>query len=153
MKATRMPVRLFLYGSLLTGGGRRLLKQRLNRLIRSAVPAAIQARLYDLGAYPGAVAPKSPRDQVYGLVVTLDDPRLLRRIDRYEDYFPDRPAASEFIRSAVKARLLTSGKEIDCWVYLYNRRVIGKPPIPSGDYLHHQTLRRNKWLKHERAAS
>ncbi len=130
-----MPARLFLYGSLLTGDGDRNLHRRLNRLIRGAIPAVIQARLYDLGAYPGAVASKSRRDRVYGLLITLDDPRLLQRIDRYEDYFHHDLEGSEFMRVRVRAQRRGSRRPIRCWVYLYNGDVSDKPRIPGGDYL------------------
>jgi gamma-glutamylcyclotransferase (GGCT)/AIG2-like uncharacterized protein YtfP len=135
---------LFLYGSLLTGTPDRRLNKRVRRLLRRTRPAAIRARLYNLGCYPGVVASTSASDRVYGRVMKLGNPRLLRELDRYEDYLPDRPADSEFIRILMPAQLLPSGKTVDCWVYVYNGEVSGKQRILSGDYVRYRKARR-KW--------
>lgn len=132
--APATPARLFLYGSLLTGGGGHLLHRRLKRFLRDATPAVIRARLYDLGAYPGAVTSTSPWDRVHGLLITLDDSHLLQRIDRYEDYFPHDLEGSEFIRAMVRVQRRGSRRPIRCWVYLYNGDVSDKPRIPGGNY-------------------
>ena len=52
---------LFLYGSLLTGIPDRRLNTRLRRLLRRARPAVIQARLYNLGRYPGVIVSTAGR--------------------------------------------------------------------------------------------
>lgn len=142
MIAERQRPRVFLYGSLLTGTPDRRLNQRVRRLLRRARPALIQARLYNLGRYPGVIASASKADRVYGRVITLGDARLLRRLDRYEDYWPDEPANSEFIRIQMPAQLLPARKSIDCWVYVYNGDLSGKQRILSGDYVR---FRRARW--------
>ena len=144
MTANEPVPRLFLYGSLLTGTPDRRLNKRVRRLLRHARPAAIQARLYNLGRYPGVVASAFATDRVYGRVITLANPRLLRQLDRYEEYLPERPADSEFIRVLMPAQLLPSAKTVDCWVYVYNGRVNGKQRILSGDYVRYRRAR-SKW--------
>ena len=136
--------RLFLYGSLLTGTPDRRLNKLVRHLLRHASPATIQARLYNLGHYPGVIPSAARADRIYGRVITLTNPRLLRQLDRYEDYFADEPAKSEFIRVLMPAQLLPSQKSIDCWVYLYNRDISGKQRIVSGDYVRYRRSRR-RW--------
>jgi pyruvate carboxylase len=144
MSAERHRPRLFLYGSLLTGTPDRRLNKQVRRLLRHAPSATIQARLYNLGRYPGVIASAVTTERVYGRVITFANPRLLRRLDRYEDLLPDDPANSEFIRVLMPVELLPSGKTIKCWVYAYNRDVSGKQRLVSGDYVRYKRSRQ-RW--------
>ena len=135
---------LFLYGSLLTGTPDRRLNKRLRRLLRHARAAAIQARLYNLGRYPGIIASPSKADRVYGRVITVDHPQLLRQLDRYEGYVAAEPANSEFIRTLMPTQLLPSRKRIACWVYIYHGDLSGKQRIVSGDYIRHKSAGRRQ---------
>lgn len=91
--------------------------------------ATIQARFYDLGAYPGVVLSDSPADIVPGeLFILPEDPAILTRLDDYEDFRPSDPTNSLFLRQKVLATLQSgpdAGTEIACWVYTYNQ------PVPS----------------------
>ena len=136
---------LFLYGSLLTGTPDRRINRQMRRLLRHARSATIQARLYNLGRYPGVVVSASTTDQVHGRVITVNSSRFLQKIDRYEGYFAAQPADSEFIRILMSTRLLPSRKKIGCWVYVYNGGINGKQRIISGNYVRHKKLSRRKW--------
>lgn len=144
MTAKRHHPCLFLYGSLLTGTPDRRLNKRMRRLLRRAPRAVIQARLYNLGRYPGVISSAIRTDRVYGRLIALRNPRLLRQLDRYEGYVADEPDNSEFIRIPTQAQLLPSRRRIDCWLYLYNGDVSGKQRIVSGDYVLYRSARR-KW--------
>jgi pyruvate carboxylase len=144
MNTERHCPRLFLYGSLLTGTPDRRLNKQVRRLLRHAHPAMIQARLYNLGHYPGIIPSTVRTERVYGQVVTLAKPHLLRQLDRYEDYFADEPTRSEFIRILIPAQLLPTRKYSDCWVYIYNGDVSGKQRILSGDYVRYKRSRQ-RW--------
>ena len=135
---------LFLYGSLLTGTPDRSLNKRVRRLLRRARPAVIQARLYNLGRYPGIISSTIKTNRVHGRVITVKNSRFLQRLDRYEDYFAEEPIHSEFDRIKMQVQLLPSRKYIDCWVYMYNGDVSGKQRIVSGDYQLYKRSRR-KW--------
>ena len=135
---------LFLYGSLLTGTPDRQLNKKVRRLLRHAQPAVIQARLYNLGRYPGVVASTSTTDRVYGWIITQGGHRLIRQLDRYEDYFAGDHKKSEFIRILMQAKQLPSQRPIECWVYVYNHHISGKQRIKSGDYMRFRRARR-KW--------
>ncbi|MBB5058699.1 gamma-glutamylcyclotransferase (GGCT)/AIG2-like uncharacterized protein YtfP [Granulicella aggregans] len=90
--------------------------------------ATIQARLYDLGAYPGVVLSDDPADTVSGeLFILPENPAVLARLDDYEDFRTSDPAASLFLRQQTLATLQDSadaGTEIACWVYTYNRSIL-----------------------------
>ena len=144
MSAEQDPPRLFLYGSLLTGTRDRLINKQVRRLLRHAPIATIQARLYNLGPYPGVVPSAAATERVYGRVINLAKPCLLRQLDRYEEYFIDEPAKSEFIRILMPAQLLPSRKRFDCWVYVYNDDISGKQHILSGDYVRYKRSRQ-RW--------
>ena len=125
-----MTTPLFIYGSLITGTPDRRLNRAMKRRLARPRPAAIRARLYDLGAYPGAVPSASGR--VRGRLIGIVAPVLLRRLDRYEDYFPHRPRSSEFRRVITYAICLANRRPVRCWAYFYNGDTAGKAWIRSG---------------------
>ena len=141
MNTERDRPRLFLYGTLLTGTLDRRINKQVRRLLRHAPSAMIQARLYNLGPYPGVIPSTARADRVYGRAITLPNPRLLRQLDRYEESVG---AKSEFVRTMLAAQLLPSHKYSDCWVYVYNRDLSGKQRILSGDYVRYKRSRQ-RW--------
>jgi gamma-glutamylcyclotransferase (GGCT)/AIG2-like uncharacterized protein YtfP len=84
-------------------------------------------RLYDLGRFPGAVP---GRDTVRGELFRIEDPDVLRCLDRYEGYDPDREGASLFVRRTVSLE----APEDTAWVYWYNGDVEDAPRVPAGDW-------------------
>ena len=128
-----MPDPLFIYGTLhpdrapaAIASTARLLKPFGGEINR----ATIQARLYDLGAYPGVVLSEDPSDTVAGELFILpggpDAAAILARLDDYEDFRPSDPASSLFLRQQVLATFQdgpNAGTEIACWVYTYNHPV------------------------------
>ena len=58
----------------------------------------------------------------------------LKYLDAYEDYFPDTPERSLYLRKALSVELKT-GAPLTVWVYVYNVALPkGAEPIPSGDF-------------------
>ncbi len=98
----------------------------LSGRLAPAGAAAMRGALYSLGAYPGLVP--GGRGLVHGELYRVLDPRVFAPLDRYEDFWPDDPAASLFRR--VRAPL--SGRADTAWVYVYNRETGRARPIPSG---------------------
>jgi len=141
MNIDHQPIKLFLYGSLLTGTPDRRLNRQIKRLLRRSPTAVIQARLYNLGRYPGIIPSTAVTKLVYGRLVSVKDPRLLRSLDRYEE---SAGIKGEFVRTQLAAQLLPSRKQIDCWVYVYNRSIEGKQRIVGGDYVRYRKHRK-KW--------
>jgi gamma-glutamylcyclotransferase (GGCT)/AIG2-like uncharacterized protein YtfP len=128
------PQYLFVYGSLMArmdresgplrefGAGPRSLLGVHARLLGEA---SIQGRLYDLGGYCGVVRSEDAADRVEGELWMLADAEyLLAQLDGYEGIVPGDPAAGEYSRVAVEARLLDGaaaapGACIEAWVYIY----------------------------------
>jgi len=121
-----MPDLLFIYGTLhpdrapaAIAPTARLLKP----LGGSRNRATIQARLHDLGQYPGVHLSDDPSDTVPGELFELpSDPAVLARLDDYEDFRPADPANSLFLRQRTLATL-EDGTRHPCWVYTYNHPV------------------------------
>jgi gamma-glutamylcyclotransferase (GGCT)/AIG2-like uncharacterized protein YtfP len=81
----------------------------------------IRGVLYDLGGYPGAVLDPSTEKTIGGLVLQLpEDANVLRDIDAYEEFDPDVPERSQFIR-VLRPVVLATGGTLQCWIYVYNR--------------------------------
>ena len=71
---------------------------------------------------------------IYGEVFELpDDPEVLRQLDAYEGFDPERPRSSEFVRQEWLV-VVQSGRKIKCWVYAYNRYPGPAPIIVDGDF-------------------
>jgi len=117
-----MPTRLFIYGTLHPDRAPAEIAP-VTRRLTSIGRGTIRARLYNLGEYPGAILadesdPAAPT--VSGEVFLVPDAATLSALDAYEDYRPDSPADSLFLR---KEAVVTfdDGSRKSCWVYVYNR--------------------------------
>lgn len=97
----------------------------LHRLLahaRFVGPGHVRGDLLNLGRYPGLV---EGHGAVHGELYEIDDPELLRAIDRIEGYNFDR-----------RWRLVTlaDGRRRRAWLYEYRGPRGGAVPIPDGDY-------------------
>ncbi len=89
--------------------------------------------LYDIGNYPGAL--KNSVNLIKGDVFKLLDPKkTLAVLDKYERYYPDNLAKSDYVRSDEIVEL-ESGEQFIVGIYWYNQSVDGKIWIEKGDYL------------------
>ncbi len=98
----------------------------------------MRGRLYDLGAFPGAVIDEACDAKIIGEVFSFPDDeiisaQLLDQLDDYEDYTPADEPQSLFIRKRTTIRLL-NGAKVECWVYVYNRDTDQARLIAQGDY-------------------
>jgi len=94
--------------------------------------ATIQAKLYDLGEYPGAKP--DHQHQVKGELYRLTRPaEALTLLDGYEDYVSLRPPDGLFVREQAQVTL-EDGHTETAWVYFYNRPVDESHLILDGDY-------------------
>jgi gamma-glutamylcyclotransferase (GGCT)/AIG2-like uncharacterized protein YtfP len=110
-------VKLFVYGTLKPGRSSIL-------HARSLGVARVRGRLYDCGAYPGAVLDPAAPDFVHGEVVEAgDDAALLAALDDYE--------GAEFRREPI-AVLTDDGRRHDCWIYVLAREPAALDAIASG---------------------
>jgi gamma-glutamylcyclotransferase (GGCT)/AIG2-like uncharacterized protein YtfP len=117
-----MPDALFIYGTLHPDRAPAEIASAARRL-KSLGPATIRATLYNLGAYPGAILDTSAVP-IPGELFSVPDAPTLARLDWYEDFRPDSPADSLFLRVETTATL-PDGSQVPCWVYVYNGEVQG----------------------------
>lgn len=124
---------LFVYGTLLlevehlVGALLRVHGQMIGR-------GTIQARLYDLGAYPGAIMSDSSGDAVFGEIYRVNEwGRVVHRIDAYEGCSDNDPEPHQFQRCSVPVNL-NSGTSIMAWAYFYTGEPVVNRRISSGDY-------------------
>lgn len=124
---------LFVYGSLrpdtASADGARLL-QKLRRVGR----ARVSGHLYDFGEFPGAVLDQSCRTTIQGELFELpNDPSVLIALDQYEEFDKDNGKDSLFVRTKANVEL-PDGRQMESWIYVYNRDPGNAPVITSGDY-------------------
>jgi gamma-glutamylcyclotransferase (GGCT)/AIG2-like uncharacterized protein YtfP len=123
---------LFVYGTLRKDCNhpiRRLLKQQAV-FIGNAI---FQGKVFDLGRYPGAIASKRSSDVVKGEVYELHGNGVLSRLDAYE---------GKIFRRVVAEIVLSDGKKVQAWIYLYVGATRGFRRIASGDYVASRKSRR-----------
>jgi gamma-glutamylcyclotransferase (GGCT)/AIG2-like uncharacterized protein YtfP len=122
---------IFFYGTLLNGF-RHAGLARLERSLAFVGRGVIEASLFDLGPYPGAI--RCTGSSVWGEIYQmLDVPLVLDTLDDFEDYRVDDPGASLYIRVEVAATMIDPTSVV-AWAYFYNRSVDNAVLIPSGDY-------------------
>jgi gamma-glutamylcyclotransferase (GGCT)/AIG2-like uncharacterized protein YtfP len=113
---------LFVYGTLRHGSNNKFARL-LSELGTFVMDARVPGRLYDFGAYPGAVPSDQPDHWVHGEIHRLEDPSLLRSLDEYE--------GQEYERAMVSTTV-----SLDCWIYWYVGNEAGRL-IESGDWFQH----------------
>jgi gamma-glutamylcyclotransferase (GGCT)/AIG2-like uncharacterized protein YtfP len=124
---------LFLYGTLLTGDTTdesSLIVRRLKRV----GSATVRGRLYDFGEYPGAVLDRTAKSSIKGELFELpNDDSVLSALDDYEEFDRTDRKNSLFVRIRTVATL-HGGRQLNAWVYVYNRDPGSARQIASGDY-------------------
>ena len=122
---------LFAYGTLQPGHAPAHMAAVAAKL-RPVGEGFVRGRLYDLGGYPGAVPDTSATSRILGTVMELpEDPGLLRQLDSYEEYDPQSPETSEYVRELQRVEL-TAGGALGCWFYRYNWKPDESRLIASG---------------------
>jgi len=115
---------LFVYGTLAPEKAPPEISNAVAKLRRVGA-GRVKGHLYDLGDYPGAILDGPLPSLIPGQIFQLpDDMHVLESLDEYEDFKPADPDESLFVR--VKSPVhLADGRQLDCWVYVYNRDPVG----------------------------
>jgi gamma-glutamylcyclotransferase (GGCT)/AIG2-like uncharacterized protein YtfP len=112
---------LFAYGTLQPGRAPAEIAHVVDKL-QIAGRGYVHGTLFDFGHYPGAVLDVSSTNRIPGTIYNLPPDRdLLAQLDDYEEYFPESPATSQFIRE-LHAVHWENGRTSLCWLYVYNER-------------------------------
>lgn len=128
------PAYLFVYGSLMNGSGHPL-SEELAANFEYLTTGYIQAELYYLDGYPGAVLSEDAADKVHGQIYRNlgNSDAFMNRLNRYEGYYPEAPGKSLFVPETVEVH--TPERSITAGCYLYRGSLRGYARIPGGDYL------------------
>ena len=122
------PHALFVYGTLKQGLSNYHL---IAAFVRTAIPATIRGRLYDVGPFPALAVDD---EVVHGEVLTVEPialPHLLAILDDLEGYYPDDPTGSMYVRRIVTAAT-GDGGAVEAHAYFYNRDPAGLRHLPGG---------------------
>ena len=80
----------------------------------------VQGTIYDFGQYPGVVLDAASTNRISGTICKIPpDQDVLRQLDEYEEYSPDSPQTSQFIRRLHPVHW-DDERTIPCWVYVLN---------------------------------
>ena len=124
---------LFLYGTLLSGASTKESSRVVKKLTRVGI-ATVRGRLYDFGEYPGAVLDRASKSSIKGQLFELpDDDSTLKALDDYEEFSSTDRKNSLFVRTRTRVTL-QGGRQLNAWIYVYNRNPGNAPRITSGDY-------------------
>lgn len=132
----RLP--FFVYGTLLPGQPNYYYWADAVLAIETAVFP--NGRLYDLGSYPMLI--EAEGGSVIGAAITVAPEQyqtILARLDQLEEYDPDQPDQSSYIR-AKREVWLKNGRKQTAWVYIGQWHF--QPSIPiitNGDWAQHTT--------------
>jgi gamma-glutamylcyclotransferase (GGCT)/AIG2-like uncharacterized protein YtfP len=121
---------VFVYGTLRKGGVRAM--KLVAPTSRELGEAQLRGRLFDLGAFPGLqIDPEA--HVVHGELYGVDD-AALERLDEIEQYFPERPEDSYYVR--IPASVMNDGVRVGCWTYQFNPQFFDATvQIASGDWI------------------
>jgi gamma-glutamylcyclotransferase (GGCT)/AIG2-like uncharacterized protein YtfP len=119
-----------LYGTLMSGLAPRPAAPDLTGHIRLIGACQLSGLLYDGGPYPCLVAGGG---RVHGELWRILTDDALQILDRWEDYDPQSPADSEYVRRRVRL----AQPLLHAWVYHYNGATEGLQPITDGDWRAH----------------
>jgi gamma-glutamylcyclotransferase (GGCT)/AIG2-like uncharacterized protein YtfP len=119
------PKYLFVYGTLRRKHAPPEITDVVNSL-ELVSEASVPGNIFDLGEYPGAVFEPNSQSIVHGEVFKLpNNPKILRKLDNYEEFKPENPEKSLFIREVATA-LTGDGQYLNCWVYRINSQFLKK---------------------------
>ena len=125
---------LFAYGTLRNDYDLKL-KSRVSKDMGYIGKAKVDASLYDLGKYPGAIKEKNNISEVVGDVFLLNNSdRIFKILDKYE--------GEEFRRRKDQVKL-KSGEVLNAWVYWYNLKPDTNTKINYKDYLNYLKKKEN----------
>jgi gamma-glutamylcyclotransferase (GGCT)/AIG2-like uncharacterized protein YtfP len=124
---------LFLYGTLIPTRANNEMSDVVRQLRRIGRGYA-RGRLYDLGEYPGAILDPASEIKITGEVFEITNKQdVLASLDSYEEFDSTNLQGSLFVRTQTLVAL-SDGRELKCWLYVYNKNPGAAPLIVSGNY-------------------
>lgn len=123
---------LFVYGTLMRKSLQNEWAAFLQQHADYLGEAMTEGVLYQVDYYPGLV---KENGTVYGELYALEDPSyVLHFLDQYEDYFPQEPSKSLYLREKAMITLLPTAEKKEAWLYYYNQATDHLPRYPDGRF-------------------
>lgn len=125
--------KLFVYGSL-RSGFRNPVYEYLTKYFHLLGEAVVKGKLYDLGEYPAAVATGEEKfisGELYCINNPLEFSWAIGQLDDYEGLNTEESETPLYKREEVIA--YQHGEPHTAWIYWYNKELVGKPEIESGN--------------------
>lgn len=139
-------VLLAAYGTLMRGQTNRLapsiqaaLTYRGDCLIPGVIHRLVSTNDGAAFPHPGLIHPSDHGEVVRGEVFQVGTADVaaadvLSALDEYEDFRPDDPEGSLYLRNLLNVWLPDRSARVPAWVYVYNRPVAADDRIESGDW-------------------
>jgi gamma-glutamylcyclotransferase (GGCT)/AIG2-like uncharacterized protein YtfP len=125
---------LFVYGTLLKNSGHPM-AEFISKNAKLLGKATLRGKLFLVDYYPGSIVSKNKNERVKGEVYGFESvENFFHKLDEYEEFDPQNPEKSEFIRKKVDVELLKNHENLKVWTYLYNFPTQFLTPIVSGDF-------------------
>jgi len=127
---------LFVYGTL-----RRDADHAMARLLaassRHVGQARFQGRLFRVSWYPCAVPSDDPSDRIAGDLFALHEDAVEQLLDTLDEYEGARTEGGRppYYRRERRHVVLEDHREVETWIYLFNRPTDRLERIESGDFL------------------
>jgi gamma-glutamylcyclotransferase (GGCT)/AIG2-like uncharacterized protein YtfP len=128
---------LFVYGTLLSEYGDPESRLFIEKYAELVGKARSEGKMYMVDYYPGMI-PCGEKEKYYvkGELYRLKEPeKLFSFLDQYEEYNPNAPQSSEYVRKETTVQLKSSSKELKAWVYYFNQSIEDLEFLPKGDFL------------------
>jgi gamma-glutamylcyclotransferase (GGCT)/AIG2-like uncharacterized protein YtfP len=126
---------LFVYGSLRSGFNHPAYSYIRDNFILTG-EAKVNGKLYDLGDYPAAL-PAHDESSIIGELYTMKEEQefswVIAQVDDYEGVNVE-PGETALYRREITT-VYINNTTTNAWIYWYNKDVVGKPVIASGDVL------------------
>lgn len=118
---------LFVYGTLRNKYQLKL-KDRVSKELEYIGKAKVDASLFDLGRYPGAIKENLGSEVIGDVFLINNADKVFKILDEYE--------GEKFSREKEEVKL-RGGKSLNAWVYWYNQIPDAKRKIRFKDYLNY----------------
>ena len=127
--SAQSPTQIAFYGTLMHDQGAQQMLNAVEKFKKTG-GCSIRGQLHDLGEFAGMVHGEGV---VVGELYDVLDHRVLSPLDDYEEFTPATPINSLFMRQIVRLQ----DPPIDCWVYVYNKKVSNQSRVLHGDWAKH----------------
>jgi gamma-glutamylcyclotransferase (GGCT)/AIG2-like uncharacterized protein YtfP len=127
--------RLFVYGSL-RSGLHNTVYNYISRYFIFDGMGTVQGDLYDMGEYPAAIPCTDNHfiaGELYHIAQTEEFDWAMEQLDDYEGLLVEPGGIPLYRREQVD--VLFKNTIVTAWMYWYNREIINKHRIESGDYV------------------